>query len=492
MIGIADDEKYLKDMKFIDLFAGIGGFRLALESLGAECVYSNEWEKYACETYKANFGEVPDGDITKVNAKDIPDHDILCAGFPCFPAGAQVLTDQGFKAIEKICVGDMVLTHKGRYRKVVRVGVKEHASTIVLRGIGNCAIECTPNHPFLSSSTAQFGEYEEVLDEEEERWTAAEDMVGKKWLSMFTDDGHRDDESIGKWLPCLSKENGRDDVTVYNMEVEEDHSYTVDGLAVHNCQAFSVSGLQRGFADTRGTLFFDVARIIREKKPAIVFMENVKNFAAHDGGRTILVIQKTMEQLGYSFDFKVLNAADFGAPTARERCYMVCFRNDLEVEGFKFPVRADVAKKYVKDILEPESETTKAMYVKRPDMVFTKKDIRTPVSHPVQIGYVAKGRQGERIYSIKGTAITLSAHGGGCFAKTGGYLIKSKKVRKLTPRECARVMGFPESFTPHARVSQAHQQFGNSVVVDVLQYVAKAFAKAFLDSQKGKDAKKKK
>ena len=488
MIGIAENEKYLKGLKFIDLFAGIGGFRLALESLGAECVYSNEWEKYACETYKANFGEVPEGDITKVDAKTIPDHDILCAGFPCFPAGALVLTDQGFKAIEKIQVGDKVLTHKGRYRSVVRVGVKEHASTIILRGIGDSAIECTPNHPFLASSTAQFGEVQEVLDEEEEKWVDAEHMVGKKWLSMFTDDGYRADDNIGKWLPCLSKEEGRSDVTVYNMEVEEDHSYTIDGIAVHNCQAFSISGRQQGFADTRGTLFFDVARIIREKKPAIVFMENVKNFAAHDGGRTILVIQKTMEQLGYSFDYKVLNAVDFGAPTARERCYMVCFRNDLGIDNFKFPERADVAKRYVKDILEPESEATKAMYAKRSDMVFTRKDIRTPVSRPVQLGYVGKGRQGERIYSTKGTAITLSAHGGGCFAKTGGYLIKNKKVRKLTPRECARVMGFPETFVPHPRMSQAHQQFGNSVVVDVLQYVAKAFGKLFRENQgKGED-----
>ena len=100
--------KSLNNYKFIDLFAGLGGFRLALESLGAKCVYSNEWDKAAQETYLANFGEVPEGDITKVNEKTIPDHDILCAGFPCFPAGAQVLTDQGVKAIETVQVGDRV------------------------------------------------------------------------------------------------------------------------------------------------------------------------------------------------------------------------------------------------------------------------------------------------------------------------------------------------------------------------------------------------
>ena len=89
MIKIHDDEKYLEGMTFIDLFAGIGGFRLALESLGGKCVYSNEWDKAAQETYLANFGEVPEGDITKVNEKTIPDHDILCAGFPCFPGRRQ-------------------------------------------------------------------------------------------------------------------------------------------------------------------------------------------------------------------------------------------------------------------------------------------------------------------------------------------------------------------------------------------------------------------
>ena len=139
-------EKTLKNFTFIDLFAGLGGFRLALESLGAKCVYSNEWDKFAQEVYKENFGEIPDGDITKVNEINIPDHDILCAGFPC--------------------------------------------------------------------------------------------------------------------------------------------------------QAFSISGKQRGFEDSRGTLFFDVARIVKCKKPKIVFMENVKNFASHDNGKTLQVVKSTMEELG--------------------------------------------------------------------------------------------------------------------------------------------------------------------------------------------------
>ena len=133
-------------MTFIDLFAGLGGFRLALESLGARCVYSSEWDKQAQNVYQENFGERPNGDITKVDEKTIPDHDIVCAGFPC--------------------------------------------------------------------------------------------------------------------------------------------------------QAFSISGKMRGFEDSRGTLFFDVARIVREKKPKVVFMENVRNFARHDGGRTLQVVQKDDARFG--------------------------------------------------------------------------------------------------------------------------------------------------------------------------------------------------
>lgn len=145
--------KYLQGYKFIDLFAGLGGFRLALESLGAECVYSDEWNEPVCQVYYKNFGEIPAGDITKIDEKTIPEHDILCAGFPC--------------------------------------------------------------------------------------------------------------------------------------------------------QAFSISGKQRGFEDSRGTLFFDVARIVKEKRPKIVFMENVKNFETHDYGKTLSVVSATMKQLGYRFYKKV-------------------------------------------------------------------------------------------------------------------------------------------------------------------------------------------
>lgn len=316
MISIKD--KCLSGYTFIDLFAGLGGFRLALESLGAKCVYSNEWDVPAQKVYKANFGETPEGDITKVDEKTIPDHDIVCAGFPC--------------------------------------------------------------------------------------------------------------------------------------------------------QAFSISGKRRGFEDSRGTLFFDVARIVKEKKPKVVFMENVRNFAAHDGGRTIEVVKNTMEELGYSFNYKVLSATDYGVPQKRERVYMVCFRNDLGVTDFKYPEPFKLTR-HVEDFLLKDNEEVEKLYVDRPDTYYNDTIDSEYSDKTIRLGIVNKGGQGERIYSTKGIAITFSAYGGGAFAKTGGYLVNGRP-RKLHPRECARLMGFPDSYIMSENRLQAYKQFGNSVVVDVLQYVA--------------------
>lgn len=312
------EDKTLSGMTFIDLFAGLGGFRLAMESLGAECVYSNEWDEAVKKVYADNFDEVPEGDITQVDENTIPDHDILCAGFPC--------------------------------------------------------------------------------------------------------------------------------------------------------QAFSISGKQRGFEDSRGTLFFDVARIVKVKRPKIVFMENVKNFATHDEGRTLAVVKSTMEELGYVFNAKVLNSVDYGIPQKRERIYMVCFRNDINVTDFKYP-KPFPLQKHVEDFLLKDEQMVKDLYVERQDMYYTNTEDNNYSNKSIRLGTVNKGGQGERIYSTKGIAITLSAYGGGVFAKTGGYYINGK-ARKLHPRECARIMGFPDSYKIATSNNQAYKQFGNSVVIDVLQLIA--------------------
>lgn len=308
----------LKNFTFIDLFAGLGGFRLALESLGAKCVYSSEWDEPVRKIYTKNFGDVPAGDITKIDENSVPNHDILCAGFPC--------------------------------------------------------------------------------------------------------------------------------------------------------QAFSISGKQRGFEDSRGTLFFDVARIIKAKKPKVVFLENVKNFATHDGGKTLEVVKETIKELGYTFHQKVLNSVDYGIPQKRERIYMICFRNDLNVSTFEFP-KAFELKRHVEDFLIEDEKMLEKLYVKRDDTYFNNVEDSKYSNKSIRLGIVNKGGQGERIYSTKGIAITLSAYGGGVFAKTGGYLINGK-TRKLHPRECARIMGYPDSYIISENFNQAYQQFGNSVVIDVLQLIA--------------------
>jgi len=312
----------LSSYKFIDLFSGLGAFRIAFEQFGAECVFSSDIDKSVNKVYQSNFGEYPAGDITKIDASEIPEHDILCAGFPC--------------------------------------------------------------------------------------------------------------------------------------------------------QAFSISGKKLGFKDSRGTLFFDVARIIKKRRPKIVFLENVKNFISHDNGNTLKVVEATMAQLGYTFFYKVINAVDIGIPQNRERIYMVCFRDDLKIKKFQFPEKTNEMIKFKDLLLKNNKLGSKIKLYDKGEIKEFKGKIKN--NKPIRIGVVNKGRQGERIYSIKGSAITLSANGGGIFAKTGGYLIENK-IRKLHPRECARLMGFPEDYKLSEKDSESYKQLGNSIVVPVLVEIIKEIKK---------------
>ena len=312
----------MNKVKFVDLFAGIGGFHLALKNTNSECVFASEWDKKCQEVYEKNFNIKPNGDITLINAKDIPPHDLLCAGFPC--------------------------------------------------------------------------------------------------------------------------------------------------------QAFSISGKRLGFEETRGTLFFDVARIVKFHKPKVVFLENVKNFLTHDNGKTINVVKSTLEKLNYNVFYSILNSSDYGVPQSRARIYIVAFRKDLNIKKFLFPKRIYKSISLI-DYLLPD-ELTKELVMNRKD-IFLKENIKIQKDmfgfypqKPVRLGHVNKGGQGERIYSPLGHSIALTAYGGGVGSKTGLYLI-NKKIRKLAPRECARISGFPDSFLIHESKSVCYTQFGNSVVVDVVRLV---------------------
>lgn len=436
----------------VDLFAGMGGFRVALSSLGAGCVWSSEWDADAAETYRLNFGETPAGDITAVDAGDVPDHDVLCAGFPCFPAGSPVLTARGAAPIEGVETGDLVLTHAGAMRRVLRTGSRPSADTVVVR-FPHAAVECTPNHPFLTRSG----------------WAPASDLDGAECYMPAS----------GGWAPVSSVAGGRRGVVVYNMEVDVDNSYTVHGVAVHNCQAFSISGRRLGFDDARGTLFFDVARIAAAKRPSCVFMENVRNFAAHDSGRTLSVVAAAMRDIGYSFDWRVLRASDYGAPTARERCYMVCFSDPAAAAAFRWPDPRPPARS-LRDCLLPDSDPeVERCRVDRADLALLDPSrVRARPGACVRVGSVGLGGQGERVYSLDGAAPTFSAYGGGAFAKTGGFLCDDGRVRRLAPRECLRVMGYPDSYVANPKRSAAYRQIGNSVAVDVLQLIGERVGEA--------------
>lgn len=304
--------------KFIDLFAGIGGIRLAYQNLGGKCVFSSEWNKFAKKTYEANFGEIPFGDITKIEAREIPDHDILLAGFPC--------------------------------------------------------------QPFSIAG------------------------VSKK-------------KSLGR---------------------------------------------QHGFLDkTQGTLFFDVARIIEYKKPKAFMLENVKNLVSHDKGNTFKVIKSTLEELGYSVHYKVLNGSHF-VPQNRERIIITGFRKDIfyDKENFHFPELPE-RENVFKDILDKEVNDK-----------YTLSDNLWNYLQAYKEKHRKKGNGfGFGMTDLSGISRTLSAR----YYKDGSEILipqKGKNPRRLTPRECARLQGFPESFKIPVSDTQGYRQFGNSVTVPLIQLVA--------------------
>ena len=304
---------------FIDLFAGIGGMRIAFERQGGNCVYSNEWNKYCQQTYFANFGEQPDGDITKVDARIIPDHDILVAGFPC--------------------------------------------------------------QPFSIAG------------------------VSKK-------------QSLGR---------------------------------------------ATGFEDkTQGTLFFDVCRIIKAKRPKAFMLENVKNLKSHDHGRTFQIIMESLEELDYEVFYSIRDGQDY-VPQHRERILLVGFdrrRYGTELD-FKYDLKPADPKPLMKDILE-----------KNPDERYTLSDkLWNYLQNYAEKHKAAGNGFGYGIADPEGIARTLSAR----YYKDGSEILiaqEGNNPRRLTPRECARLQGFPDDFKIVVSDTQAYKQFGNSVVVPLMTDVA--------------------
>lgn len=307
--------------KMIDLFAGIGGTRLGFwQTHAVNVVFSSEWDKFAKKTYHANYGDMPAGDITKINENDVPKHDILVGGFPCV--------------------------------------------------------------------------------------------------------------------------------------------------------AFSQAGKKLGFEDTRGTLFFDIARIIKAKRPKVFLLENVKNLLGHDNGKTFNVIYETLDKMDYEVKYTIFAAKDFGVPQNRERIYIVGFdrKKIKNYKDFKFPI-------------PPKQETCVGNILeKKVDDKYTISDSLWAGHQRRKLDNKAAGKGfGYSLFNRKSKYTnTISAR----YYKDGSEILieqKGKNPRKLTPREASRLQGFPDNFIIPVSDTQAYKQFGNSVAVPVINAIAQEIIK-ILDS----------
>lgn len=444
-------------MKYVSIFSGIEAATVAWQPLGWEPLAFSEIDPFPSTVLQHHYPDIPNlGDITKIDWNPYKGQaDLVVGGSPCFPAGTLILTSEHLKPIEEIKVGDMVLTHRNRWRRVTATGSKI-ADTIVLRGNGVSSLECTPNHPFYARTRVhrESGYGYEYKQE----WIPATDMVGRQWLNMnaateplpvpalpdgvsLTEPFLRligtwlslgqssslpafrfDSQSINRWVmkqfggkekhipswvyglsenlrisllegyfqrmdsvryaqPCsgmqllvgmkilaagagyrssiLYEENpsihstgtyrikfntspidsddfdddgywgrvnektvGRSNVLVYNLEVEDDHSYVAAGIAVHNCQSFSVAGKREGLAGASG-LMFEYIRAVRELRPRWFVWENVPGAFTSERGEAYRQLLSEMDALGYGLAWRVLDAQFFGVAQRRERVFLV-------------------------------------------------------------------------------------------------------------------------------------------------------------------------
>ena len=307
--------------RFIDLFAGIGGIRLGFEHVGGHCVFSSEFDPDACTTYMANFGEYPSGDITKIDAEDIPDFEILLGGFPC--------------------------------------------------------------------------------------------------------------------------------------------------------QAFSIIGKKEGFAnETCGTLFFDIERILKVKRPPAFMLENVRNLTAHDGGNTFRTIKEHLEALGYHVYAKVLNALDYGVPQKRERIFIVGFLDDV---NFQFPEPIPPEQRQtLSDILETDVDkkyyVRDAIRISRLERLKDKNYPKPYISHENMAG-----------------SVTPHPYSSALRAGASANYILINDERRPTEREMLRIQGFPDTYKVVLPYSKVKKQCGNSVAVPVIKAIAANMLSALKEHEKGRD-----
>ncbi|MDO4702098.1 MAG: DNA cytosine methyltransferase [Erysipelotrichaceae bacterium] len=276
------------------------------------------------------------------------------------------------------------------------------------------------------------------------------------------------------------------DITKVNVKDIPSHDILLAGFP---CQAFSLAGHKRGFEDARGTLFFEVARIIKDHKPKIVFFENVKNLVNHDRGCTFQVIRNVLEELGYVVFYQILNSKNFGVPQNRERIYIVAFRNDIAPSDFVFPQKTDDTK-VIKDIVE-EKEVSSKYYLSTTYLASLRRHKARHVSKGNGFGYEIReatsvagaivcggmGRERNLIIDERLKNFTPVTHIKG--------EINREYIRKMTPREWARLQGFPDGFKLAVADTHLYKQFGNSVTVPVIRAIAEQI-KSYLENEQSK------
>lgn len=248
-------------------------------------------------------------------------------------------------------------------------------------------------------------------------------------------------------------------------------------LAGFPCQAFSLAGRQKGFEDARGTLFFDVARIVKYHKPKVVFCENVKNLVNHDRGRTFRVIKNILDELGYRVFYKVLNSKDFGVPQNRERIYIVAFRSDIAPLSFDFP-RSSGRQTLIKDIIE-ENVVSSKYYLSTTYLESLKRHKERHMAKGNGFGYEIRDNEsiaGAIVCGGMGRERNLIVDNRLTDFKPVTHIkgeVNKEFIRKMTPREWARLQGFPEEFKLVVADTHLYKQFGNSVTVPVIKAIAK-------------------
>lgn len=347
------------NLTFIDLFAGIGGFRRGMELAGHKCIGFCEYDNFAVASYTSMHciteeqrqylstlslkdrqkeilkpeyrnGEWYAKDIREVKGSNIPRADVWGFGAPCFVAGTLITTQRGQIPIEEVKVGDMVLTHKSRWQRVEETMNHKATGIYTIQVQGSPKTEVTGNHRFYVRYCHTDGNWTKP------EWKEVQHFIGNEYVIIPNIDNQPNWQLISE----ISFDPNRNEI-VYNLEVENDHSYTANNMGVHNCQDFSIAGIRKGLDGDRSSLIREVYRIISEipeaDRPKYLVYENVKGMLSSNGGWDYAAILIEMAELGYDVYFQNFNSKYYGVPQNRERIYTIgCLRTKCSEKVFSF------------------------------------------------------------------------------------------------------------------------------------------------------------